>query len=139
MRSPTTTHSKQRKAGGERSLVIFTTLKLTLNFISVLSVKLEYCVKFPLLRMKAVFSFNDKVPGPCLHMLTVKSCVCRSLSWKAVWLDESHEPRCQRRWVFMHQPPGNYLAICGLTGVGDFIQIQQLDLICQQVNKNSVC
>lgn len=40
--------------------------------------------------------------------------------------------------AFMHQPPGNYLTICGLTGVGDFIQTQQLDLIWKPVNKNSV-
>lgn len=72
-------------------------------------------------------------------MLTVQSYFCRSLSWKAVLLAESHEPLCQRQWGCRHQSLGNYLAICGLTGVCDFIQIQQLDLICQQADKNSVC
>lgn len=134
-------HTQYKGTLGERSLVIFTTLKLTLDCICVLSVNLEYLVELLLLRMKAALSFSDKAPSPGLHMPTVNRCSCRGLSWRAVLL-------CAVRWkpwaalskvvVFMHQPPGNYLAICGLTGVGDFIQTQQLDLICQPANKNSV-
>lgn len=71
---------------------------MTLDCICILSVELEYLVELLLLRVKAAFSFNDKAPSPGLHRPSVNHCSCRSLSWRAVMLDESQEPRCQRWW-----------------------------------------
>lgn len=71
---------------------------MTLDCICILSVELEYLVELLLLRVKAAFSFNDKAPSPGLHRPSVNRCSCRSLSWRAVLLDESQEPRCQRWW-----------------------------------------
>lgn len=57
---------------------------------------------------------------------------------ESVLLGESLELRCQRWWFLCTSLLVIISPSVASHGVGDFIQTQQLDLICQPANKNSV-
>lgn len=122
----------------ERSLVIFTTLELTLDCICVLSVKSEYLVELLLLRESSVFlQWQSSMPlfahANCEPAAVAEVCLgepccsvkAMSRAVKGGWF------LCTSLMVIISPSVASH-------GVGDFIQTQQLDLICQSANKNSV-